>query len=158
MGIAGSITHAGFESILDILESNLSESSCLFDVGHGLGIPFYILHNRRLINNFIGCEICPLKAWKSTEMRRILEPFFIKISKPLSTVSIKLLCCSVECLANLDTGLQPATHVYAAWEGWSPASMEALGTLFSRTPTTMYIYVRTWFSCKKATERAARTC
>ena len=122
-----------------MIESTLSEGSCLFDAGHGLGIPFYILHNRSLINNFIGCEICPLKAWKSTEMRRILEPFFIKIGKPLSLVSIKLLCCSVECLANLDTGLEPTTHVYAAWEGWSPTSMEALGTLFSRTTSAMYL-------------------
>lgn len=39
------------------------------------------------------------------------------------------------------SSLEPATHVYAAWEGFPTEAMEAVGRLFARSPSVRAITV-----------------
>jgi hypothetical protein len=85
-----------------------------------------------------GIEVDAVKCMKAV-------PFVDSVTQDLRVRGVhldaealpKFICAPIEEVGSIE----PATHVYAAWEGFSPAAKECIGRLFSRSSTARCIAI-----------------
>ena len=144
-GFSGSITAPGLGAILDRIKPFMEGGFCFLDVGHGIGRPLYqvLATFPGTVSTLLGCEMCPVKAEKSVKLRGRICEWCADHGMPISSKAlpshtlVRFICSAIEHLHSIE----PATIVYAAWEGWSTTSMEALGSRFSSATTAVVIVV-----------------
>ena len=139
-GVYGSITRTGTAQVLDALRTHagLDAGSVLLDVGSGLGRPLLhaLLHSR--VAATYGIEVDAVKCQKAV-------PFVDSVARDLGALGIRLdpgslpkfICAPIERIPSIE----PATHVYAAWEGFSPDTKASVGRLFRQSSTARAIAI-----------------
>ncbi|GAX83438.1 hypothetical protein CEUSTIGMA_g10863.t1 [Chlamydomonas eustigma] len=139
-GVYGSINRAGTAEVLNIFKEHagLGAESVVLDIGSGLGRPLLhaILHSN--VSATYGIEVdavkcqkaCPFIALTVAEMRSA------GINLPEQSLP-KIVCAPIEQVPSLE----PATHVYSAWEGFSTAAKEAVGERFARSRSAKAITI-----------------
>lgn len=141
-GVYGSITRTGTAKVLDALKEHagLDDQSVVLDVGSGLGRPLLhaLLHSR--VSATYGIEVDAVKCQKAA-------PFVGSVVKDLEALGgvhrfhpealPKFICAPIERIPSIE----PATHIYAAWEGFGPDAKESVGRLFSQSSTARAIAI-----------------
>ncbi|GBF93779.1 hypothetical protein Rsub_06111 [Raphidocelis subcapitata] len=139
-GCYGTLTRAGVQRIMAELAAScgLGRDSVLVDIGAGIGRPLLhaMLHPR--VAASWGVEIDPVKCSKG---RAYIE----LVSRDMAGAGLmgdgaappSMVCVPVEQLSTLE----PATHVYACWEGMPRTAKVALGGLFVAAATIQSVAV-----------------
>lgn len=124
-----------FQRLLpDPLES--TSNRIFLDAGCALGKPLFLALHYGFTRAF-GFELDPNKCIKAITLRdRMLVWLRSRgIDWSREGDNLKVMCASV---AHIPT-LEPATHVYAAWQGWSFRDKKKLGKKFRRSATAEHI-------------------
>eukprot|EP00197_Chlamydomonas_leiostraca_P011735 CAMPEP_0202884102 /NCGR_PEP_ID=MMETSP1391-20130828/40434_1 /ASSEMBLY_ACC=CAM_ASM_000867 /TAXON_ID=1034604 /ORGANISM="Chlamydomonas leiostraca, Strain SAG 11-49" /LENGTH=206 /DNA_ID=CAMNT_0049567231 /DNA_START=54 /DNA_END=671 /DNA_ORIENTATION=+ len=140
IGIYGSMTQAGTCAIMGAMaeHAGMGPDSVLVDIGAGLGRPLLHAVLEQGVKKTYGVELDAVKCQKAV-------PFIQHTSSLLAAEGVtlqqsalpKLICMGAEQLSSLE----PATHVYAAWEGFPTEAMLAVGRLFAASPSAKAITV-----------------
>ena len=125
------------QSTCDILDvwPDFGKASIVLDVGAGLGR--FLAHAASYAepNAVIGVERCPLRALAG---KSLLQKAFSSIEPlPSLACSYRIICKSAADL----TSIEPASHVFLAWQGWDPASEMAMGKLFKESSTAKVVTI-----------------
>lgn len=137
-GFSGTLTPTSFKAVLDVFGPTLLPGSVLMDAGHGLAHALLLTHYWLPHGEvrYLGLELDPIIAQKSVTVRdRVMSTWFLEKNLPIP--DMRLICMAVEDLHHIE----PVTHVYAAWEGWSDESKAALGSLFLCSPNVKVFVV-----------------
>ena len=135
IGFYGSLTADSVHRIFSLFKQHgtFDGSSRLVDVGAGLGRPLLHAYYLEGIHDICGIEIDPVKCIKAeafaervgrTLQERHLIPQTMEFTYPL-------VCSAIEDIQTIE----PATHLFTFWEGWSHISKSSLGDLFRESHT-----------------------
>lgn len=127
-GLYGTLGQRDTEALC--LSMRLTHDSVLFDLGSGIGRPLMCALVSFSIAGAKGVEINWDRWYKSVELcKRVAAEFNVPVPE--------LAHGDAASVATLD----PATHVYACWEGWNERNMQHVAKLFNQSRTAYFITV-----------------
>ncbi|KAK9829586.1 hypothetical protein WJX72_006653 [[Myrmecia] bisecta] len=129
-GLYGSIKRTGMQKVLDCLaqQCSMDSSSCLVDIGAGLGRPLLHALVGHGIASAFGIEIDSIKVEKAVAfLRQTVREVQKRGAASEKLAPPEVICSSIEEVPSLSD----ATHAYSFWEGVPPDAKYAFGRLFA---------------------------
>lgn len=137
-GYGGSLMMGSMGKVLHRLlpDPGCARNAVFLDAGCALGKPLFLALHHGFSKAF-GVELDPNKCVKAITLRERMLAWLLSrgVSLSLEGGNLKVVCSSVAHIPSLE----PATHMYAAWQGWSPRDKKALGESFCRSSTTEFV-------------------
>jgi hypothetical protein len=115
----------------------LGPSSILVDVGAGIGRPLLHAMLAHGVRDASGIEYDPHTADAAAHFGKAVQREFEK-KGGVGTIALPSIVCGDAAKMG---ALEPCTHVYACWQGFSPADKAEVARLFNRSRTARCIAV-----------------